>query len=81
MITGNYNLGCISRIKQRHYTIPSDNRELQPKDIFIYEETHYTIPSDNRELQLDDVNTVKWFNYTIPSDNRELQLLLMRIKI
>ncbi len=33
------------------YTIPSDNRELQPKIFRKLSLRHYTIPSDNRELQ------------------------------
>ena len=34
-----------------HYTIPSDNRELQLLEGCDYNECYYTIPSDNRELQ------------------------------
>ena len=33
------------------YTIPSDNRELQPKSKDGRNIIDYTIPSDNRELQ------------------------------
>ncbi len=36
--------------KAGYYTIPSDNRELQPARSLI-PATNYTIPSDNRELQ------------------------------
>jgi len=35
----------------RYYTIPSDNRELQPYDYIFCSNRYYTIPSDNRELQ------------------------------
>ena len=35
-----------------HYTIPSDNRELQQASLSYYGKHYYTIPSDNRELQL-----------------------------
>ena len=34
-----------------HYTIPSDNRELQRTPAVYRGEYNYTIPSDNRELQ------------------------------
>ena len=34
-----------------YYTIPSDNRELQPLPRPKSERDNYTIPSDNRELQ------------------------------
>ena len=34
------------------YTIPSDNRELQPNCVSMSGISNYTIPSDNRELQL-----------------------------
>ena len=57
-----------------HYTIPSDNRELQLAYCTFAILVNYTIPSDNRELQ----PIVQYYhpknNYTIPSDNRELQL-------
>ena len=36
---------------QDNYTIPSDNRELQPGVIPKAMMDDYTIPSDNRELQ------------------------------
>ena len=36
----------------KHYTIPSDNRELQLILLLQTFSFHYTIPSDNRELQL-----------------------------
>ena len=35
-----------------NYTIPSDNRELQPDEGIFMRGLDYTIPSDNRELQL-----------------------------
>ena len=60
-------------ITSDYYTIPSDNRELQPSALMYQSAVDYTIPSDNRELQLEN----RWFEtepyYTIPSDNRELQ--------
>ena len=34
-----------------YYTIPSDNRELQPQQHQHSTLQNYTIPSDNRELQ------------------------------
>ena len=34
-----------------HYTIPSDNRELQLNGVQLASSGYYTIPSDNRELQ------------------------------
>ena len=34
-----------------YYTIPSDNRELQPVENGKLVDANYTIPSDNRELQ------------------------------
>ena len=34
-----------------YYTIPSDNRELQPSYKSLKMVYNYTIPSDNRELQ------------------------------
>ena len=37
-----------------YYTIPSDNRELQPCGYEPYEDEYYTIPSDNRELQREE---------------------------
>ena len=55
------------------YTIPSDNRELQPKVHDKKADKYYTIPSDNRELQLVGGEKRYYQNYTIPSDNRELQ--------
>ena len=57
-----------------YYTIPSDNRELQPVQVLQTVPLHYTIPSDNRELQLMAVRLFMRQYYTIPSDNRELQL-------
>ena len=63
-----------SEAEVRNYTIPSDNRELQPVSAGMSKGTYYTIPSDNRELQ----RLFNWIltdrDYTIPSDNRELQL-------
>ena len=56
------------------YTIPSDNRELQPSPVKITFKVNYTIPSDNRELQRRTYYPDYLRNYTIPSDNRELQL-------
>ena len=47
-----------------HYTIPSDNRELQQylyMDRTVY---NYTIPSDNRELQLLVRELLRKLNYT-----------------
>ena len=38
-------------LKKQNYTIPSDNRELQPEAVNALALAHYTIPSDNRELQ------------------------------
>ena len=55
------------------YTIPSDNRELQPVYDINKNGCYYTIPSDNRELQLGIYVLHTQINYTIPSDNRELQ--------
>ena len=55
------------------YTIPSDNRELQPRDREHDRALYYTIPSDNRELQHIGIFRKGRINYTIPSDNRELQ--------
>ncbi len=60
-------------LKDDNYTIPSDNRELQPYNRLYLRRYHYTIPSDNRELQPDDDTEEKLMDYTIPSDNRELQ--------
>ena len=71
VITGNYN-GSVNATSS-HYTIPSDNRELQR---YRYDERpcrNYTIPSDNRELQREDGKYTGYLDYTIPSDNRELQ--------
>ena len=39
-----------------NYTIPSDNRELQPEYDEYLTMKNYTIPSDNRELQPVDGN-------------------------
>ena len=36
---------------EKNYTIPSDNRELQPRAYYDEQIAYYTIPSDNRELQ------------------------------
>ena len=58
-----------------NYTIPSDNRELQPGGVKDGDFIHYTIPSDNRELQRNTKYELKCDDYTIPSDNRELQLV------
>ena len=38
-------------MKKSDYTIPSDNRELQPRKAGFWKNFYYTIPSDNRELQ------------------------------
>ena len=43
---------CCQENKSLYYTIPSDNRELQPEAVNALALAHYTIPSDNRELQL-----------------------------
>ena len=56
-----------------YYTIPSDNRELQPLPRPKSERDNYTIPSDNRELQQWKRTRHSRNYYTIPSDNRELQ--------
>ena len=56
-----------------HYTIPSDNRELQQRGNEQKSENDYTIPSDNRELQQFFDELFIKPRYTIPSDNRELQ--------
>ncbi len=58
-----------------YYTIPSDNRELQPPAMAPITFKNYTIPSDNRELQQIGDFTYRSDDYTIPSDNRELQLV------
>ena len=34
-----------------YYNIPSNNRELQLDNGYVYIEVHYNIPSNNRELQ------------------------------
>ena len=46
------------------YTIPSDNRELQPSVPCFPVEINYTIPSDNRELQLPKSSML--FSFIIP---------------
>ena len=56
-----------------HYTIPSDNRELQRSRLNKCRAADYTIPSDNRELQPWRKTGAHYFYYTIPSDNRKLQ--------
>ena len=58
---------------KQHYTIPSDNRELQHGAETEFTFSNYTIPSDNRELQQIMIQFLIIANYTIPSDNRELQ--------
>ncbi len=64
-----------------HYTIPSDNRELQHAVAQQVLRLYYTIPSDNRELQQLCNATGYAVHYTIPSDNRELQLILIHTEI
>ena len=73
VITGNYNKKPKKGRKEDNYTIPSDNRELQPACCIIVNIMYYTIPSDNRELQRTMPVKGKQLHYTIPSDNRELQ--------
>ncbi len=51
VITGNYNFSHFLVEIYRYYTIPSDNRELQPSAATGTPAADYTIPSDNRELQ------------------------------
>ena len=46
------------------YTIPSDNRELQPGVSVNATSSHYTIPSDNRELQPNVIEKIQ--NEIIP---------------
>ena len=58
-----------------YYTIPRNNRELQPEDVQRDRCRDYTIPRNNRELQQLHYAAIWIFYYTIPRNNRELQLL------
>ena len=57
-----------------YYNIPSNNRELQLRNVPRAYTADYNIPSNNRELQrtIDLPDPV--IHYNIPSNNRELQL-------
>lgn len=55
-----------------YYTIPRNNRELQPFQCFIKIHRNYTIPRNNRELQQPPYNPDNRKYYIIPSNNREL---------
>ena len=59
-----------------YYTIPRNNRELQPAILLINADKNYTIPRNNRELQRYGQARSLTSYYTIPRNNRELQLLL-----
>ncbi len=63
-----------------HYTIPSDNRELQQEDTRVEDTQDYTIPSDNRELQRSNHKAPANENYTIPSDNEENQKSILKLR-
>ena len=65
-----------ARSSVHNYNIPSNNRELQPKEACSLSNLYYNIPSNNRELQQSRSEEVKLQNYNIPSNNRELQLRL-----
>ena len=56
-----------------YYTIPRNNRELQPKKEAYGGQFNYTIPRNNRELQPKFWNVAQNRDYTIPRNNRELQ--------
>ena len=56
-----------------YYTIPRNNRELQPNRTPLYERINYTIPRNNRELQRPAHAGFVLIYYTIPRNNRELQ--------
>ena len=57
-----------------YYTIPRNNRELQPVPVQQFYTVNYTIPRNNRELQQYLLVSSTQMNYTIPRNNRELQL-------
>ena len=63
-----------------NYTIPSDNRELQPTVALIKPSPYYTIPSDNRELQRKEDYKKILHDYTIPSDNEENQKSILKLR-
>ena len=56
-----------------YYTIPRNNRELQPDGSHVVDAENYTIPRNNRELQRMDLEKNLLPYYTIPRNNRELQ--------
>ena len=56
-----------------YYTIPRNNRELQPHSASTGQHQNYTIPRNNRELQHMFAAYHAGENYTIPRNNRELQ--------
>ena len=60
-----------------NYTIPRNNRELQPVPPWSGCWIDYTIPRNNRELQHRLHEVVLDVYYTIPRNNRELQLSLL----
>ena len=62
-----------------YYTIPRNNRELQPSFSNSVANTDYTIPRNNRELQPDTGIAFCIDYYTIPRNNRELQRLFASI--
>ena len=57
-----------------YYTIPRNNRELQPLKTCWTKKKNYTIPRNNRELQRFVRGDFSFVDYTIPRNNRELQL-------
>ena len=67
-----------------NYTIPSDNRELQPISRVRRLSVYYTIPSDNRELQL--MRFAQFYKLIIPyqvitGNNNHLSALYDRARI
>ena len=58
-----------------YYTIPRNNRELQPLLFIFIISFYYTIPRNNRELQQLSFVSIRMMYYTIPRNNRELQPL------
>ena len=52
VITGNYSKKPLHMEILYDYNIPSNNRELQPKNYGVAQNRDYNIPSNNRELQL-----------------------------
>ena len=61
-----------------YYTIPRNNRELQPFIALVFPVEHYTIPRNNRELQHIIEIFIRRLDYTIPRNNRELQHSIQR---